>query len=150
MTTRSCSSVPAAAVYGTSGGAANTVAVPLATLARASHSALVDYGSGAFDVLEPLDKPGRPAARRSPCRRWLCGELRCHSGSLVTPCCERRTAGSVSKTVAHDHAVVASPQMGVAGIDHVSVHPHGRTLTFVELSAVGSDWRGVLRVDPRR
>ena len=67
MTTRSSRSVPAAVVYGTSGGAGtNTVAVPLATLARDGHGGLVDCDSGAFEVLgQSLDKPGWAAGCRS-------------------------------------------------------------------------------------
>ena len=71
MTTRSSRSVPAAVVYGTAGDAgAATVAVRLATLARAGHDGsdvgVVDYDSGAFEVLgQPPDKPGWAAGRRS-------------------------------------------------------------------------------------
>ena len=70
MTTRSSRSVPAVG-YGTAGGAgAATVAVGLATLARASHDGsdvgVVDHDSGAFEVLgQPPDKPGWAAGRRS-------------------------------------------------------------------------------------
>ena len=73
MTTRSSRSISAAVVYGTAGGAGTvTVAVRLATLARAGHDGsdigVVDYDSGAFEVLgQPPDKPD-----------WATG---CHSAS---------------------------------------------------------------------
>lgn len=74
MTTRSSRSVPAVVVHGTCGGAGTTtVAVPLATLARAGHSALIDCDSGALNVLgQPPDKPGWAAGRRGAIRRRLC------------------------------------------------------------------------------
>lgn len=71
MTTRSSRSVPAAVVYGTAGSAgAATVAVRLATVARAGHDGsdvgVIDYDSSAFEALGQLpDEPGWAAGRRS-------------------------------------------------------------------------------------
>ena len=73
MTTRSNRPVPAAVVYGASGGAGTTtVVVPLVVLTQpghvGGHRVLVDFGSGAFDVLgrPPYKPPAQTGAHRSP------------------------------------------------------------------------------------
>ena len=73
MTTRSNRPVPPVVVCGTSGSAGTTtVAVPLAVLTQTGHpgghSVLVDFDSGAFDVLgqPPYMLPGRATAHRGP------------------------------------------------------------------------------------
>lgn len=72
MTTRSNRPVPAAVVWGTSGGAGTTgLAVPLAALTQPTprgYRVLVGLDSRVFDVLDrpPCELPGLAVARRSP------------------------------------------------------------------------------------